>query len=126
LASIHGALREDGHLLFEARNPSAKRWLQWTKARTLRDIPDDAGKTVTVWTETLETQGRRVRFEMHYLWKDSGEELTSESTLAFRSEEEIRRSLCDAGFIIERVYGNWDKSAVRDPSPELIFVANRT
>jgi SAM-dependent methyltransferase len=125
LASIHGALRRDGHLLFEARNPSAKRWLLWTKANTLRQIQDDAGITVTVWTEVVGADASRVRFEMHYRWADTGEEWISESTITFRTEGEIRQSLHEAGFVVEQVYGNWDASPVRTASPELIFVATR-
>ena len=125
LASIHRALRGDGHLLFEARNPSAKRWLRWTKANTRQEIQDDVGNTVAVWTDVRATDGNRVRFEMHYLWRESGEELISENTIAFRSEEEIRRSLSEAGFVVERVHGNWDRSPVQPASPELIFVARQ-
>ncbi|MBV8413318.1 MAG: class I SAM-dependent methyltransferase [Alphaproteobacteria bacterium] len=125
LASMHAALRPNGHLLFETRNPPAKGWLRWTKANTLREVQDDAGDTVTVWTEVLATTANRVQFATHYVWKASGEELFSENTIAFRSEEELRRSLHEAGFAVEQVYGNWDSSPVRMTSPELIFVAKR-
>jgi hypothetical protein len=118
-------LRPDGYLLFEARNPTAKRWLRWTKANTLREIRDDAGKTVAVWTEVLATAGNCVRFAMHYEWQDSTEELVSENTIVFRPDTEIRQSLLNAGFAVERVHGNWDGSAVQPASPELIFVARR-
>jgi SAM-dependent methyltransferase len=125
LASIHSALRRDGHLVFEARNPSAKRWERWTKAGTLRQVTDSGGNRVTVWTEVLAVDAGRVRFAMHYVWNRSGEELTSDNTIAFRSEEEIRLALRSAGFTVEHVYGDWDKSSVRAASPELIFVARR-
>jgi ubiquinone/menaquinone biosynthesis C-methylase UbiE len=125
LASIHAASRRDGYLLFETRNPSAKRWLRWTKANTLQEVRDDDASTVAVWTEALATDGNRVRFATHYVWKASGEELVSESTIAFRSEDEIRRSLHEAGFAVERVHGNWDRSPVGATSPELIFAAKR-
>ena len=125
LESIREALRRDGHLAFEARNLSAQRWQRWTKAGTLREIIDDAGNAVTVWTEVLEASGNRVRFAMHYAWKQSGEELISENTIAFRSETEIRQALRNAGFSVTQTYGDWDKSPVRVASPELIFVARR-
>jgi SAM-dependent methyltransferase len=125
LAAIQGALRQDGRLVFEARNPSAKRWLRWTRATTQRQIKDHLGNAVTVWTELLGMDGNRLRFAMHYFWEEAGEELISENTIAFRSEEEIRRSLSDSGFVVERVFGNWDRSPVRPESPELIFIASR-
>ncbi len=43
--------------------------------------------------------------------------------LRFRTVEELARSLADAGFAIERVYGDWDRRAAGPATRELIVVA---
>jgi hypothetical protein len=45
--------------------------------------------------------------------------------LIFRSQDEITRSLSDAGFSVEHVYGDWDSSPASATSPEMIFVATK-
>lgn len=55
----------------------------------------------------------------------AGEELTSVNTLIFRTREEIEQSLTNAGFTIDKMYGNWDWSIATKESPEFIFVAKR-
>ena len=68
---------------------------------------------------------RRVRYELHYFFIDSGEEVVSLNELVFRSQEEVTETLSDVGFKIEVVYGNFDASVVSADSPEMIFVAKR-
>jgi hypothetical protein len=47
------------------------------------------------------------------------------SALRFRGEAELARSLGDAGFAVERVYGDWDRRPASPTSRELIVVARR-
>ena len=68
---------------------------------------------------------KRVRYELHYFFKQSGEDIVSINELVFRSQEEITSDLTDAGFIVEKVYGDWDSSLVTPTSPEMIFVAKK-
>jgi hypothetical protein len=45
--------------------------------------------------------------------------------LVFSSEQQLRQSIIDAGFSIERVHGGWRGEAVGSGDGELIFVARR-
>ena len=80
---------------------------------------------VQVWQQVLEVQGDRVSSEIHYQFASDGRELVSSNQLRFRSQAELTRSLTDAGFSVERVFGDWDRRPLEVESPELIFVAAR-
>ena len=43
--------------------------------------------------------------------------------LRFRSVEELTGSLADAGFLVERIYGDWDRRPAGPRTRELIVVA---
>ena len=52
-----------------------------------------------------------------------GSELTSDATLAFRPEREVRKALATAGFTVEHVYGGWARQPVGHEDGELLVVA---
>jgi SAM-dependent methyltransferase len=121
LTALHGALRPGGHLAFESRNPEAQGWQEWTPAHGW--IADDpAAGRVDVWCEALGVREGLVTYEIHYLFA-TGEEVVAPGQLRFRTEEELARSLADAGFAVERVYGDWDRGPPAPTNPELIVVA---
>ena len=59
----------------------------------------------------------------HYLFAATCDELVSQSTLRFRTEAELFESLTEAGFAVERVYGDWDRRLAGPTTRELIIVA---
>jgi hypothetical protein len=80
---------------------------------------------VEVWQEVVAVRGDRVSSAIHYRFAADGQELVSTSELRFGSQGELTRSLADAGFSVDQVFGNWDRRPVGSGSPELIFVAVR-
>ncbi|CAN5426518.1 class I SAM-dependent methyltransferase [soil metagenome] len=154
LASIHKALRPGGHIAFECRNPVVQPWfiassnssdsstshaishatshatshaahIDWPSATNRRKVTDPAVGAVEWWSQLIEVIGDRVIYEIHYLFPDSDVKLVSINELRFRDRTTIEKSLRDAGFVIENVYGNWDFSLADAASPEFIFVAYR-
>jgi len=63
-----------------------------------------------------------VRYEIHYLFARSGEELVSVGEWVFRGQAELGQSLADAGFSTERVFGDWDGRPASAGSRELILL----
>jgi hypothetical protein len=59
-----------------------------------------------VWYQVIGVQGDRVRFEVHYLFAASGEELVSPNELRFPTHAELTRSPTGAGFPVEHVFGD--------------------
>lgn len=123
LAAIRKALRPGGRVAFESRNPLAGPWSEWNPQASRRTVEDAVAGPLEVWIQDPDLDGDLVRFENHYLFARSGEELVSNGELRFRSREELSRSLSDAGFSVESVSGDWDGSPSDAASPELIFVA---
>lgn len=124
LAALHAALRPGGWLAFESRNPGAREWEGWTReARSFADDPV-AGRVAT-WCEVQEVRDGTVSCTNHYAFAATDEELVSPNRLRFRTQEELTRSLADAGFAVERVYGDWDRRPASPTTRELIVVAGR-
>lgn len=124
LTALHTALKPGGHLAFESRRPEAREWAHWTRERSLSFEDPQAGR-IEIWTEFQDMHDGVVSSTDHYLFHATGEELVSPGRLRFRSEEELRRSLNDAGFEIETVYGDWDRRPAGSATRELIVVAIR-
>jgi hypothetical protein len=108
---------------FESRNPLTRPWTAWTPQASRRTVEDAVVGPVEVWFQDPEVDGDLVRYEIHYLFARSGEELVSHTELRFRTRAELSRSLSDAGFSVENVFGDWDGRPADAASRELIFVA---
>lgn len=122
LAAAYRALRPGGRLAFEGRDPDVRPWALWTPGDSRRTV--DGGR-VEVWHRLTDVGGGRVRFDTHYRFTSTGEELVSAGELRFRTRAELAGSLEEAGFAVERVYGDWDRRPAGAGRPELIFVAVR-
>ena len=106
-AAVNVALVPGGRLFFDSRDPAAAAWKAWNPADSRR-VLDVGGRRCVVWTETGAPRrpDLTVDFIRHYEFSD-GERLTSESSLRFRTEAEIRDSLNELGFGIDVVRRSW-------------------
>ncbi len=126
LLHIAAHLVPRGRLTFDSRDPRDRRWEQWSPATTRTIHLTDTG-LVEHWTEVIEIEprpdgGSTVTFIHHYRF-DDGDERDSTSTMAFRTEESVRRDLLGAGFDLERLFGGWAGEPVGHPDGELIVIA---
>lgn len=113
LRGIRSALRSGGHLVFETRRPEAKAWEGW--AETTRRTIDG----VTEVRELLDVSLPFVSFRHTYRFPD-GTEIASDSTLRFRSRDEVTESLVACGFRVADV-----RDAPDRPGREFVFLAER-
>lgn len=122
LAAARHALRGGGRLAFESRDPAAQAWEDWTRDRSRRLIRDADGQSVEVWQERLfgPTDDGRVAFDTHYRFESTGERVSAESELRFRSQPELAALLVRAGFGELQWHDGWDDVS---PGRELIVVA---
>ena len=131
LKSIHKALRPGGHLAFESRNPAVQPWvnkkehINWHSSTSPKKVVDPVVGQIETWSDPAIVKGERVTFKNYYLITKTGEELISINELIFRTREEITKSLENAGFSVDQVYGFWDWSLATPDSPEFIFVATK-
>jgi SAM-dependent methyltransferase len=119
LAGVRRALAPGGWLLFEARDPAAEAWRDWNRESSYQEVEVDGIGVVRSWVDTTHDLLPLVSFRWTFLF-DDGTTLTSDSTLRFRTEGELERSLAAAGFIVSDV-----RDAPDRPGKELVFVAQR-
>lgn len=120
LRSVRDALRPDGHLVLETRDPSARAWQGWTRDATLseHELPGVGG--LTRWVETVAVAGPLVTLRWTWVFAQDGDTLTSTSVLRFRTREEVEDDLRASGFDVVDVRGAPDR-----PGLELVLLARR-
>ncbi|MET8697920.1 hypothetical protein ABZW10_03420 [Kitasatospora sp. NPDC004723] len=85
--------------------------------------PRPAAGEAALWNDVTEDRPGVVSFFQYYRFADGGE-LLSTGTLAFRGEHDLRASLRDAGFTVERIYGGWHREPVGSGDGEFLVVAH--
>lgn len=119
LRGIGAALRPGGHLAFETRRPEYRAWQEWaadTGPVTL-DVPGSG--IVEQRREVTQVSMPFVSFRYTYRF-DDGAVITSDSTLRFRSREEVESSLAAHGYRVVEV-----RDAPDRPGREFVFIAER-
>jgi SAM-dependent methyltransferase len=108
LGSVRAALRPGGHLSFGSWNPRVKPWEGWGWDGAIAKLIDGGGARVRVEGMGIELGG--------------GETLYAASEWRYRTDDELTRSLTDAGFMVEHVYGDWRRSPLTASSPDIVVV----
>lgn len=123
LRASHAALHQGGYLVFDIRRLTDPPFSTWPT----KDNPRRAAQTplgaVEWWFNLLELDNGRVKYELHYSFVTSNEEVVSVNELVFRTQDEVLKDLSEAGFIVDNIYGDWDASPVHPESPEMVFIA---
>ncbi len=118
LGALRRALRDNGWLVFETRDPTRRAWEHWTKTQTYRELEVPAIGRVATWTELIDVHEPLVSFRHVFRFEHHGPELVSDSTLRFRDRGEIAASLDESGFRLRSV-----RDAADRPGLELVFLA---
>ncbi|MFI5271977.1 MAG: class I SAM-dependent methyltransferase [Ktedonobacterales bacterium] len=120
LRSARSALRPGGRVVFETRDPEAKAWLAWNRENSYKRVVVPNIGAVEGWVEVIAVRGNLVSFRHTYVFESDGAVLTSDSTLRFRSRDEVAGSLLATDLIVEEV-----RDAPDRPGLEFVFVARR-
>jgi SAM-dependent methyltransferase len=120
LRAVHRALRGDGWLVFETRNPASRAWEMWTHDVTYRKVDVAGIGPVTTWTEVVHVALPFVTFRHVFRFAADNAELESLSTLRFRSYDEIVDDLQVNGFDVVEV-----RDAPDRPDKEFVFLARK-
>lgn len=123
LADINGALRDDGVLAFESRNPNTRAWESWAAEDPTIRVTSHG--PVREWTEASEIAPGQVLLVSHNLFEDSGHHIVERLTLAFRDRQMIEQQLSDAGFVVDGVWSDWKRTPFKADSPLMVFEAHR-
>ncbi|AGL16016.1 class I SAM-dependent methyltransferase [Actinoplanes sp. N902-109] len=120
LRGIHRALRPGGHLVFETRRPEFRAWEEWAadSHTVVRDTP--ASGPVERRFQLTDVSLPLVSFRYTYRFRRDGTEVVSDSTLRFRSHDEVTSTLTVNGYHVVDV-----REAPDRPGREFVFVAQR-
>lgn len=125
LAAIRSALAEDGHFVFETRNPLVRAWERWVPMGEGVEIVRDGLPVRMEHPEMPVVQGDLVSFTMAYTSATWDRPHVSRSTLRFLDRDALGQFLDGAGLAIREQFGDWDRQPLADTSPEIITVAGR-
>jgi ubiquinone/menaquinone biosynthesis C-methylase UbiE len=117
LRGIRAALRPGGHLVFEARDPSRKMWLNWNRDGTYQRLEIPGTGAVETWWDLTDVTGDYVSYRRTFVFAADGATLVSDSTRRFRSMAQIEDSLRSAGFVLADVHDAPDR-----PNYEWVFI----
>jgi ubiquinone/menaquinone biosynthesis C-methylase UbiE len=117
---VQRVLRPGGSLVFETRRPERKAWLEWNRDDSFERLEIDGVGEVETWYEVIAVSLPFVTFRGTIIFYSDGTELTSDSTLRFRSHDEIVASLEAAGFRVDEA-----REAPDRPGKEFVFLAAR-
>lgn len=120
LRAVYEALRPNGYLVFETRDPAFRGWQEWTPDGTHQVVDIEHVGEVEKWTELLDVALPLVRFRATFVFRASGDVLASDSTLRFRQRVEVEEQLRAAGYVLDDV-----RDAPDRPGRELVFFARR-
>jgi SAM-dependent methyltransferase len=120
LHGVYGALRPGGHFVFETRDPAYRAWREWNRADSYSITEIQGVGAVESWVDVVEVSGPLVRFRWTWVFASDREVLTSDSTLRFRTRDEVEAALFANGFALDKVRGAPDR-----PGRELVFFVRR-
>lgn len=119
LESVRSALRPGGRLVLESRRPEREAWREWTRERSWTRAQVPGVGPVETWVDVTAVREPLVSFRWTFAFPD-GSRVTSDSTLRFRTEQELTDSLRAAGLEPEDV-----REAPDRPGHELVVLARR-
>jgi SAM-dependent methyltransferase len=120
LRGIHDALAPGAYLAFESRDPAFRGWEEWNRAASYSVTAVAGVGAVEQWVELISVAGPLVAFRTTWIFAADGQVLTSDSTLRFRSRDEIEASLTGAGYQVVDV-----REAPDRPGREFVFLARK-
>ena len=119
LCGIQGALRPGGHLVFESRRPENRAWVEWQWDPAVATVHVAGVGAVSHRRDVTSVDLPLVSFRHSYCFPD-GTLIESDSTLRFRSQDELSVLLRRAGLVVLDV-----RDAPDRPGREFVFVTQR-
>jgi SAM-dependent methyltransferase len=122
LRGMRDAVRSDGRVAFETRNPEVREWESWDGASY--DVEFE-GATITTRYEVRKVEGDLVTVA-EILDGGPWHNRADVATLRFLSRFDLDRYLAAAGLQVETYHGDWDGGPLTEDSKEIICLARRS
>lgn len=122
LRDLRHAMRPGATLAFETRNPLARAWEDWSSPeRSSRATPHGP---LVEWMSAEETAPGTVRVRAFNHFPETDETVVEDFDLQFRGRETVQADLESAGFEVDGIYADWNRTPFRDDDPLIVFVAH--
>jgi SAM-dependent methyltransferase len=118
LRACRKVLDSSGSLIFETRDPARAAWSEWNREASTRVLRLPQGDRLTTWVELVSVDLPLVSFRQVFRFDDRAETLVSDSTLRFRSFDEIADTLRISAFDLKEV-----RDAPDRPGREFVILA---
>ena len=120
LRTIATHLAPEGRFIFDSRNPEFGQWRAWTPDNSKRHIDHPALGRVLAWNDaSCDPATGIVTYGTFYKLAD-GRLYSSQSKIAFPSQERLVSLIDAAGLTVERWLGDWSGTPFSLTSPEII------
>jgi SAM-dependent methyltransferase len=132
LRSVHRHLEPNGRLVFDVFNPNPRFFLDEHRVDEHEDTPETPlsnGRTFrrTGRVPAIYITQQYSEVELIYYVRTGGktERLVQAFPMRWFWRYEVEHLLSRCGFRVESVFGDFDRTPLADPSPEMIFIAAR-
>ena len=122
LTAIRRVLVDGGRFAFETRNPRARAWERWNPTNAI-DVVDASGRPVRISHQVESVVGDVVTFTETTSEPGGGPLRVDRANLRFLDVDALASFLIDAGFEIEKQYGDWGRGRLTRESPEIVTIA---
>jgi ubiquinone/menaquinone biosynthesis C-methylase UbiE len=122
LATARQHLAPGGRLTFESREPGAGEWETWTPDTTRKTVYIAEIGFVEVSYAVVEVRDEFVTFETRHRFPD-GSRFASQSTLRFRTQDQIAQLLLAEGFDEVEWWSDWRSTPFTAEALEIVPVA---
>jgi hypothetical protein len=125
LRAAHSALRPGGRIAFESRNPTARAWESWNPKDSFEELDHSEFGHIASWHEVTDVSEGTVTYQSHTRFDATGDHLRCEDVLAFRSHDELTKTLSANGFTVRNVFRDWNRTPYDSDAKVMVFVATR-
>lgn len=132
LGRCHAHLAPDGKLVLDLFHPDPALLYEHGDSDgepEAETVPFTGGRTIRWWGRVLEFRRAAQVNQCEMVYEISGgpdeplRRLTETFPMRYLSRFEVEHLLARSGFVVEAVYGDYDRTPFRDASPEMIVVA---
>ncbi|MEL7583885.1 class I SAM-dependent methyltransferase [Brevibacterium casei] len=108
LSDLHRAMRPGAVLAFESRNPAAQAWLDWHQSEPSRR--STAHGVLEEWSEVVDRGSGIIEASFFNRFVEMNELIVEHETFVFRTQSAITDQLDRAGFAVDAVHGDWQRT----------------
>lgn len=108
LRDLHRVMRPGAVLAFESRNPAARAWLDWDQSEPSRR--STAHGVLEEWSEVIEHGNGIIEASFFNRFVETNQLIVEHETFVFRTLTVIADHLDRAGFSVDAVHGDWQRT----------------